>query len=125
MIALHFSIYADYRAGVLIGMGVAVAIIVGMDYLIPIWGTKKFGGSKAGVWGSIIGLAVGLFFGPLGFVLGPFLGAFLGEYIIDPNDFKRALKSATGSLIGFLIGTGLKLAYCGLCGWYIFSALVG
>ena len=31
------------------------------------------GGSKAGVWGSTIGLVAGLFLGPWGIVLGPFV----------------------------------------------------
>ena len=96
-------------------------LITVLDYFIPIWGTKKFGGSKAGVIGSGIGLIVGLFFGPLGIILGPFLGALAGELITNQTEIKKALRSATGSFIGFLFGTGLKLVFCGFMAYYFVS----
>lgn len=94
-----------------LGITLAISIFVwGIDYIIPSWGTKKFGGSKFGVRGSIIGLLIGLvFFGPLGIILGPFIGALIGELIYDSRDFSRALKAGLGSFIGFLLSTGLKL----------------
>lgn len=79
-----------------------------LDYIIPPLGTKKFGGSKLGVRGSTIGLIVGLFLGPIGIIFGPFFGAFIGEIIENKNDYSKALKAAFGSLIGFLLSTGLK-----------------
>ena len=89
----------------------AVAIIVwGVDYVIPAWGTKKFGGSKYGVWGTIIGLIIGIIFlGPLGIIIGPFVGAFIGEMIYDSKNSSRALKAAFGAFVGFMLSTGLKL----------------
>jgi uncharacterized protein YqgC (DUF456 family) len=75
-------------------------------------GTKRFGGSKYGVWGTNIGLIVGLFIPPFGFILGPFIGALIGELIYDSNNFNRALKAAIGSFIGFLASTFLKIAVC-------------
>ncbi len=86
---------------------IALAIFL-IDYLIPIWGTKKYGGSKYGVWGSILGIFVGIFFfPPLGIIVGPFVGAFIGEIIYSKNH-EQALRSAIGSFIGFILGTGLK-----------------
>ena len=94
-----------------LGITLAIAIIVwGVDYVIPAWGTKKFGGSKYGVWGTIIGLIIGiLFLGPLGIIIGPFAGAFIGEIIYDSKDGGRALKAAFGAFVGFMLSTGLKL----------------
>ena len=94
-----------------LGITLAISIFVwGIDYLIPAWGTKKFGGSKFGVRGSMIGLIVGLIFmGPLGIIFGPFSGALIGELIYNSKDFNRALKAAFGSFVGFLLSTGLKL----------------
>src|SRR6187402_403246 len=58
----------------LIWGGITLVVTL-LDYLIPVYGTKKFGGSKYGVWGSIAGLLIGLWFGPLGIIAGPFIGA--------------------------------------------------
>ncbi len=102
----------------------AVAVIVQvLDYIIPAMGTKKFGGSKYGVWGAVIGLVVGLITPiPLGVIVGPFLGAFIGELIRD-NHVEKALKSAMGSLIGFLFSTGLKIVVTLYFGYLFFEQI--
>jgi len=94
-----------------LGITLAIAIFIYLiDYIIPAIATKKFGGSKYGIWGTSIGLLTGiLFMGPLGVIIGPFLGAFIGEILYNSQDSKRAMKAAIGSLIGFLFSTGLKL----------------
>lgn len=109
ILVLHFTRFAEYSSNLLIILGAVAAVVTLLDYLVPIWGTKKFGGSKYGVRGATVGLIVGLFFGPPGIIIGPFLGAFIGEMIFK-DDFKYALKAGFGSLLGFLAGIGLKLA---------------
>jgi uncharacterized protein YqgC (DUF456 family) len=100
----------------LIWAAITIAVTL-LDYIIPAYGTKKFGGSKYGIWGCTIGLVVGLWLGPLGIIFGPFVGAFIGE-IIANNNSSTALKSAFGSFVGFLFGTLLKLVACLMMGWY-------
>ncbi|RLD59971.1 MAG: DUF456 domain-containing protein [Bacteroidetes bacterium] len=90
-----------------------------LDYVVPIWGTKKLGGSKYGIWGAGLGLIVGIFFAPLGLIIGPFLGAFAGEMIAG-KDSNTAFKSGLGSFIGFLTGTLLKLIISFVMGYYFF-----
>lgn len=94
-----------------LGILAAVALTVfALDYIIPAMGTKKFGGSKAGMAGTVIGLLVAIFFPILGFfgiIIWPFVGALVGE-LINKADQKTALKAAFGSFIGFLTGTFLK-----------------
>jgi len=93
-----------------LGITLVIAIVVGiLDYIIPAKGTKRFGGSKYGIWGTNIGLVVGIIAPiPLGFIIGPFVGAFVGELINDSTDSKKAFKAATGSFIGFLASTFMK-----------------
>lgn len=88
---------------------VAIAIFI-LDYTIPAMGTKRFGGSKYGAWGTTIGLIVGLIAPiPLGFIIGPFVGAFVGEVLFNRSSSKNALRAAVGSFLGFLASTFMKV----------------
>ena len=108
---------------VFLGVWLAVALLVLiLDYVIPAMGTKKFGGSKYGVYGTTIGLIVGLFFPPFGFIVGPFVGAYIVEMMNQQNS-KVAAKAAWGSFIGFLTSSFMKfivsLIFVGLYIWKV------
>ena len=96
-------------------------VITGLDYVIPLYGTKKFGGTKYGMWGCVIGLIAGLWFPPPGLIVGPFVGAFICELMGNAQSDK-ALRAALGSFVGFLFGTLLKLIACFVMGWYFIDA---
>jgi uncharacterized protein YqgC (DUF456 family) len=108
---LNFTSKIDFTTSYLIITFLLVVIIQIIDYYIPIWATKKFGGSRKGVVGSIVGLIAGFFFPPYGIILGPFVGAVIGE-LIDGKKTIKALKSGLGSFIGFLLGTVAKFTLC-------------
>ena len=72
MILLHLFTDITYSSEALVIYGILCAVITIVDYFVPVWGTKKFGGTKAGVTGSTIGLVVGVVVLPiLGIVIGP------------------------------------------------------
>lgn len=96
-------------------------LITGLDYVIPIYGTKRFGGTRYGMWGCVIGLIAGLWLGPLGIIIGPFAGAFIGELLGNAKS-QHAMRAAIGSFVGFLLGTLLKLIACFVMGWYFIQA---
>ncbi|MDH4089120.1 MAG: DUF456 domain-containing protein [Cyclobacteriaceae bacterium] len=116
----QFNAEPPFETDFLLLWGGVTVLVTLLDYLIPAYGAKKFGGSKLGMWGCTIGLVVGFWLGPLGFIVGPFAGAFVGE-IIASNNASTALKSAMGSFIGFLAGTLLKLVVCLALCWYYFQ----
>lgn len=88
---------------------ILAAVIYALQLIIPAMGTKKYGGSKSGMWGATIGLVIGIFVPiPLGIIIGAFAGAFIGE-IINKADSKSALRAAYGSFIGLLASTFMEL----------------
>lgn len=92
----------------LIILGVLAVFGLLADIFIPAAATKKFGGTRAGIWGGIIGTFAGLSFPPMGLILGPLLGAIAGD-LLGGNTIKAAMKSGLGNFLGFVTGTILKL----------------
>jgi len=85
-------------------------------------GTKFFGGSKYGVWGSMVGLLAGLFIPPIGIIVGPFIGAVAGEILAGNKE--NALKAGFGSFIGFIAGTVVKMLVSLIMLYYFIAALI-
>lgn len=120
LLLLFFIPEMKYTTVFILVMGFLCAVITVLDYVIPIYGTKKLGGTKMGVRGSTIGLIVsilvlpllGVVIGPFGIggiILGPFVGAYIGE--IMAGNSENAFRSAIGSFLGFLAGTFIKIIY--------------
>ncbi len=91
--------------------GILTAISAVLNYVIPAKTNRKYGGTRWGSIGSVVGTLVGMFFIPIpfGFLIGMFAGVFIGELLHDSSDKKKAFNSTKGALIGFLYGTGFNL----------------
>ncbi len=96
----------------LLVMAVAAVGMTVLDYFVSLAGAKKYGATKFGLWGSVIGMLIGLFFfPPLGILIGALMGAMAGELMVG-KDTMEALKVGWGVFVGNLVGTALKLGYC-------------
>lgn len=118
----HATDRIDFTWQTLLIWGLVTLVVSILDYVVPAWGTKHYGGTKYGVWGSTIGVFVGLAFGAVGVILGPLVGAVLGE-LVSGKEWQQAIKAGWGSFIGILTGTILKLICCGLMTTVLIKAL--
>jgi uncharacterized protein YqgC (DUF456 family) len=105
----------------LIWAGIVLVTLV-IDFVIPIWFTKRYGGTKYGVWGCTIGFIAAFWMGPFGMIIGPFLGAFVGELIGGQNSHK-SFRAALGSFFGFLMGSFIKIVASCMMLYYIFASI--
>ena len=129
LLVLNFTTAADHNATFLVVTAAVAVVITLLDYVVPSLSTKRHGGSKAGVWGCNIGLVVsiiGLPFGPtglIGVIFWPFVGALVGE-LLSGKQSREAVRAAWGAFLGFLTGTGLKLAYGIFAAFFIVRDLI-
>lgn len=111
LLLLHFTGVAHFSTPQLV---VGLLVVIGLqvaDYVTPILGSKYSGGTEFGNRGCMAGMLLGLFFMPWGLILGPFIGAVVGE-LLGGRDFPHAIRAGIGSLIGFMLGTLLKVIVC-------------
>jgi uncharacterized protein len=114
----------DITSKVLIVWLIVTVIVTILDYIVPAWFTKKTGGSKAASRGAFVGMVIGIiFFPPIGMIIGAFLGALLADMFVEGKELRHSLKSAMGSFLGFLAGTGLKLIASGVMMYYIIAGI--
>ncbi len=104
-----FFTFSEFGVWFWIIQTLIVVVLFIADYAVSAWGVKRFGGSRASVIGSTIGLILGPFVIPaFGLVLGPFLGAIIGEMIAgEPGD--KALKVGFGSVVGLFTSVVVKI----------------
>jgi uncharacterized protein YqgC (DUF456 family) len=125
LLLLQWSGYGGFSSTFLwVWAAITIAVTI-MDNVLPAWLTKKFGGSRLAVIGSILGLVIGMiFFAPIGLIIGPFLGALVGELISNRSSSVKALKVALGAFLAFILGTGAKLIIGMLMIYYAVMAMI-
>lgn len=112
--------------GTVLVLGVAVVLVTIYDTLAPVIGAKRYGASKAGIWGSVIGMVIGILgflpVGPLGMLVGAFAGAWVGE-LVAGKEGVAALKAAWGVFVGTVMGIVAKLVVSATITGYFIAAL--
>ncbi|MDD2555164.1 MAG: DUF456 domain-containing protein [Syntrophaceticus sp.] len=81
-----------------------------IDNIVSWLGAKRYGGSRAGLWGAFLGGIIGVLINPLlGILSGPFMGAIVAELVVSHRQFNDAVKVGVGTIIGVFGGAILKL----------------
>ena len=99
------------RVGVvpLVLIGLIAAVSYTVDFVAAALGAQRIGASKRAVVGAALGTLLGLPLGLPGVIFGPLAGALIGEWSVH-RDLGRAGKAGMAAWIGFLVGTGVKIA---------------
>lgn len=112
-------VHKPYETYTLIIFGILTIAVLVIDYLLPVWFAKKFGATKKGIWGSIIGMFVGVFFTPVGMILGLLIGAIIGD-LLAGRSAPQASRSGIAIFLGTLLSVGLKLGVSGFISVFVF-----
>ena len=120
LVCVYFNSDSTISTFQLIICGILSVAVLVLDYILPGYFSKLFGGTKYGIWGATIGTFIGLFYGFWGIILGPFIGAVVGELIGNKMTFWQTIKVGFGSMLAFFATTGIKL----IIGLYLFYYIV-
>ena len=116
----HFS--PPLTPTLVIILAIVTILVVVMDYIIPLMGAKRYGASKWGVWGSVLGMAIGIFWSPFAMIAGAFIGAVVVEWLVGKKK-GEALRAGWGVVMGTLFATILRLGVSGMMTYYFVLAL--
>jgi len=122
VLALLKGFFPPLTPTLMIVMAILTVIVTIGDYMIPLWGAKKYGTSKWGIWGSVAGMAIGLLFSPFGMLLGAVIGAVAVEWLVQ-KERGKAFKAGWGVIVGSLLGAVLKLGVSGMMVYYFIRGL--
>jgi uncharacterized protein len=99
-----------YGLAAIVGWSVVTGLVLLLDFYAGAIGAKRYGASRSGAWGSLIGGLIGtLAAGFPGLILGPFVGAAGGE-LLRGKSHREALRSGWGTFIGLMVGSVVKIA---------------
>lgn len=105
------------------GLVVLTLLSYAVDFGSAALGAKRFGATRWGAVGGVIGTVVGMFFFPLGIFLGPLIGVLLGE-LLGGQDLLPAGKSTWGTFLGTTAGIIGKVTIAAvMIAWFLLAAL--
>lgn len=101
--------FDQLSAGVLVAMVLLTVLSFIVDWLATVYGVKRFGGTKLGMFGSLAGTIFGMLVANIpGLIIGAILGAYAGE-ILAGKKSTDAWRAGFGSFIGLVSGHVIKL----------------
>jgi uncharacterized protein YqgC (DUF456 family) len=112
--------------GLIMAAGVFVGITFLLDYVLTLVGAKKFGASRLGGIGAIVGGFLGFLLPPfiLWLIVGPFVGALIGE-LINGQNLQQASRVGWGSFLGTIAAYVSKLTICFLIiGFFMMNLVI-
>jgi uncharacterized protein YqgC (DUF456 family) len=79
------------------------------DFVMGVWGARRFGASWKGAVGAFVGAFVGFFIPPPLFwlIVGPIVGAIIGE-LAAGRSFRDGGKAGIGTVVGGIVAFALK-----------------
>jgi uncharacterized protein YqgC (DUF456 family) len=79
------------------------------DFVMGVWGARKFGASWKGAVGAFVGAFIGFLIPPPLFwlIVGPILGAVIGE-LAAGRSFRDGGKAGIGTVVGGILAFALK-----------------
>lgn len=120
--------FSVITVNLLLVLTVLALLSQGLDSLASIFGARKYGATRWGMAGAVVGAVAGMVLGGIaGLVLGPFCGACLGELLFGKR-LPDAVRTGYGTLIGLLAGTLgrliVALVMAGIVGGRMLQALL-
>jgi uncharacterized protein YqgC (DUF456 family) len=120
--------YSEYSFAFVLTLFAVFLLVEFLEYLLIIVSAKKYGASKWGITGSIIGgiggAISGAFVTPvLGAIIGSIIGVFVGATILEfmkSYNLKESIFAGIGAFIGKLGGLSIKI-----CGAVTMVIMVG
>lgn len=92
------------------------------DFVLGIWGARRFGATWKGALGAFLGAFVGFFLPPplLWLIVGPVIGAILGE-LASGRTLREGGRAGMGTIIGGIVGFALKfgISVCVAVSFYV------
>ncbi len=119
---LYFRFGSFSASFMWVWLGIVIIISI-LDYYIPIWTAKKYGATRSGIIGSIIGMLAGMIFTPIGMIAGTIIGAIAGDMMAGKTS-KEAMRSGMATFFGTIASIGLKLVFAGVMFYYALKAVI-
>lgn len=124
LLLIHFTGIYEFTTTFLIVYLIINIVVQALDYVLPVYGAKRYGASKKGIWGSVIGIVLGFFFfPPFGVILGALIGAVAGELIAGKKE-SEAMRAGFATFIASLIMMVAKLALSVIMTFYFVKGVV-